>query len=196
MNNGRKSVILIVSMIITVLLVMLIWNFNSDISEHNRERSISTLNAMGSFAEEAEKYLEAESSIERKEIGQLLDREYREIVNNHLGVARINIPFLRGDQVYFRNFDDLIIHVFDPLWSLTYIPADERSEDSILERGKELNGNEAKFFSEVLEEIQGFKFTGYNENNDLSSNTRSEIIEQGRILIEKSRELKGEHLNN
>lgn len=196
MSNGRKSIFLLLSTFITVALVMLIWNFNSDISEHNRERSISSLNAMGSFAEEAEKYLEAESSIERKEIGQLLDREYREIVNNHLGVARINILFLRGDQDYYRNFDDLIIHVFDPLRSLTYIPADERSEDSILEWGKELNGNEAKYFSEVLEEIQGFKFTGYNENDDLSSNTRSEIIEQGRILVEKSRELKEEHLNN
>lgn len=196
MSNGRKSIFLLLSTFITVALVMLIWNFNSDISEHNRERSISSLNAMGSFAEEAEKYLEAESSIERKEIGQLLDREYREIVNNHLGVARINILFLRGDQDYYRNFDDLIIHVFDPLRSLTYIPADERSEDSILEWGKELNGNEAKYFSEVLEEIQGFKFTGYNENDDLSSNTRSEIIEQGRILVEKSRKLKEEHLNN
>lgn len=196
MSNGRKSIFLLLSTFITVALVMLIWNFNSDISEHNRERSISSLNAMGSFAEEAEKYLEAESSVERKEIGQLLDREYREIVNNHVGVARINILFLRGDQDYYRNFDDLIIHVFDPLRSLTYIPADERSEDSILEWGKELNGNEAKYFSEVLEEIQGFKFTGYNENDDLSSNTRSEIIEQGRILVEKSRELKEEHLNN
>ena len=196
MSNGRKSIVLLISTFITVFLVMLLWNFNSDISEHNRERSISTLNAMGSFAEEAEKYLEAETSIERKEIGQSLDKEYRAIVNNHLGVARINLLFLRGDQNYYRNFDDLIIHVFDPLWSLTYIPADERSQGSILERGKELNENEAKFFSEVLEEIKGFKFTAYHEYDDLTSNTKREIIEQSRILVEKSQILKGEYLNN
>lgn len=196
LSHGRNFYIATISVLTTLFLLLSVWNIMVEHSDHNSERYKNSFNAMGAFAAEAENYLKAESYDERKERGQLMDEKYWDIVNNKRGAIRTYTPILREDQAFNRRVSDLIIYVFNPLWSSTYIHPEERPEGAILERGKALSENETAFFTEALKELQAFKYIQENAIEDLDRSTRNEIMEESHELLKKARELREEYLND
>ena len=186
----------IISGVVIVFLLLVIWSIMADITEHNNDRYISAFHAMGEFTEEAEQYLEAESFEERKEFGERMDKKYSNIINRRRGVIRLYAPVLKGDRDFDRVVSDIVIYSLNPLWSLTSILPEDRTEGGVSERGRELNEEEEEYFTALLSELEEYRWINEGEIENLNRSTRREIIEESRGIIQRSRELYDQHRNN
>lgn len=182
----NRTTILAISLVINLVLVVFLAGYNVEVADHNNRESIRTLKSMNAFSQKMQAYLEADSSIDRKEIAEDLHQEYGRILYGRSGIINIHVPFFFGDKAFYITIQALDTYVFSTLY-FSYVDMPNRRET-----GEEFSQEEKEFVSKVLSQFQelhqSLEYTNIADNK-----TRNRIADSGTELIIFTRELQGKY---